>query len=898
MATIVGSDEILKKISSQVESQFPGFIREEGPQFVAFLKAYFEYMEQSGNSINASRSIRDNIDIDRTVDSFVEYFRKEFMINIPKETLADKRLLTKHIRDFYRTRGSQESYRFLFRAIFNKEIDFYYPGDDILRASDGRWVQEIRLRVGAPSNINPRSLEGKRIRGVSSGATAFVEDIVSTEALGLVVYDMTVRNISGTFTDGERIINVDNTNEFTTVNSQVGSIVDVDITDGGAFHNLGDSVEISGAGSTENATGTISEVNNRSAVTLKIVKAGSGYTRDNSRLIVTGGNGVAFEAKIESYTSQPIAGLSINTDLIGPMRNVRLDTPSFFVRRGANTARITNKLTGTVATSTVSNTITGTGTNFTTQLHVGDIVRIIGLANTARVHSITNATSFVSTFTPFQNVSGANAYIKLAGANISSRLVTALTFSNTALYSINAITIINPGKGYSSSLPTIRVVDDFIRNLNLSDGFGNIHGNNAIVLANNAPGSISKIRVTNFGSNFNKYDEASIRNLTQSNAVFIEGQSSAFANGSASTRYLNRKKTFSALGRAKPSGFISLPGRYIDTKGFLSWNNKLQDNDYYQEFSYVIRVSEMLNKYRSVIKSLVHPAGVKMFGDYVITASANVVVATIDEAPSIARGAVRESITATATETAIATYTGGMNVTESVTAAELESATFLANTARAESVTSTETVSSTFIANTSRSESVTSVDTPNATFIANTARVESITLTVTENGTYIANTSRSESVTSTSSENATFVANSQITESVTSVAVHQGQRFALMSGVYATVQYANTVIQAYSSAQIAPYAGIAIGAFDGTPRLVTSGSASARFANGALKANTGSISVGGIGSNLYIITNPGTPDATSTIYNVNAIFSNTAFTLRTNFLPTSANTRIWYSTGP
>ena len=736
---IVGADEIFKKISSQVESQFPGFIREEGPQFVAFLKAYFEYMEQNGKAINASRSLRDNQDIDRTVDSFVEYFRKQFMIDIPKDVLADKRLLTKHIRDFYRTRGSQESYRFLFRALFNKEIDFYYPGDDILRASDGRWVQETRLRVGSPSNINPRTLEGKRIRGIISGAVAFVEDIIATEALGLLVYDMTVRNVSGTFADGERVVNIDNTNEFTTVNSQVGSIVDINITDGGAYHTLGNSVEISGAGSTENATGVVTEVTNRSAVTLKIVKAGSGYTRDNSRLIVTGGNGVGFEAKIESYTSQPIAGLSINTDLIGPMRNVPLNTPSFFVRRGANTARITNKLTGTVATSSVSNTVTGTGTNFTAQLSVGDIVRIFGVANTARVHAITNATSFISTFTPFQTVSGANAYIKLAAANVSSRLVSALTFSNTALYSINAITLINPGRGYSTSLPTIRVVDDFIRNLNLSDGYGNIYGNNAIVLANNAPGTITKVRIINSGSNFNKYDDASVLNTTQSNAAFIEAQSSAFANGAASTRSLNRKKTFSAIGLPKPSGFVSFPGRYIDTKGFLSWNNKLQDNDYYQEFSYVIRVSEMLNKYRNVIKSLVHPAGVKLFGDYVISSTIPIDLAVIDEAPSVVRGAARESITAAATHSATAEYNTGMAVTETITATESQNGTFLANTSITESATFTAVESAVFTANTSISESVTS--------------------TVSENATFVANTSISESVTSISAEEVSLTAN-------------------------------------------------------------------------------------------------------------------------------------------
>ena len=892
---IVGTDEIFKKISSQVDSQFPGFIREEGPQFVAFLRAYFEYAEQNGNTINASRSIKDNQDIDRTVDSFVEYFRREFMINIPKDALADQRLLTKHIREFYRTRGSQESYRFLFRVIYGKEIDFYYPGDDILRASDGRWVQEIRLRVGAPSSIDPRSLEGKRIRGVNSGATAFVEDIIATEALGLLVYDMNVRNIAGAFADGERIINIDNPSEFTTVNSQVGSIVDIDVTDGGAFHTLGDNVIIDGAGSTEIATGTISEVTNRSAVTIKLAKAGSGYTKENTRLFISGGSGVGLAAKVESFTSQPIAGLSINTDFIGAMRNVRLDTPSFFVRTGANTSTVATKLTGVVATSSVSNTVTGTGTNFVTQLNVGDIVRIFGVANTARVHAITNATSFISTFTPFQSVSSANAYIGLAAANVSSTLVSALTFDSTALFSINAITLINPGRGYDSSLPTITIVDNFIRNLNIDDGFGNFQGNNAVVIANNAPGSISKIRLTSAGSNFNKYEDATIFNTSQSNAAIIESQSSSFANSSPSTRFLNRKRTFSAFGRARPSGFIAFPGRYIDTKGFLSWNNKLQDNFFYQEFSYVIRVSETLSKYRNIIKSLVHPAGVKLFGDFVVSSTANVNITIIDESPSVIRVARTEPITSTDVINATAVYNNGISVSESVISNDARSSTFVANTSITESVTSDDARSATFVANTSIGEPVTSVVSDNATFIANTSIGEPVTSVVAEVGTFVANTARVESVTSVVTENATFIANTARVESVSVVDAHQGQRFVLMTGVFAKVEFANTEIQSLAASEIQPYAAITVGTFDGTPRLVIGTAGPYAFANGALTANTGTINVGGIGSNLFIVPVGG---SNTTIFNVNAIFSNSAFSIRQNYIPTQANVQIYYSTGP
>ena len=129
---IIGAEETITKISSLVESQFPEFMREDGPRFVNFLKAYYEFMEQASTDngpmpIHAARSLPDYADIDRTLDQFVEEFRKQFMTSIPRNVQADKRLLSKYILDFYRTRGSQYSYETLFRALFDEDILFYYP---------------------------------------------------------------------------------------------------------------------------------------------------------------------------------------------------------------------------------------------------------------------------------------------------------------------------------------------------------------------------------------------------------------------------------------------------------------------------------------------------------------------------------------------------------------------------------------------------------------------------------------------------------------------------------------------------------------------------------------------------------------------------------------------------
>lgn len=61
------------------------------------------------------------------------------------------------------------------------------------------------------------------------------------------------------------------------------------------------------------------------------------------------------------------------------------------------------------------------------------------------------------------------------------------------------------------------------------------------------------------------------------------------------------------------------PGSFKNSRGFLSDVNKLQDNYYYQNYSYVIRSGIPSNNWMNVIKNTVHPAGMAVFSELVIT---------------------------------------------------------------------------------------------------------------------------------------------------------------------------------------------------------------------------------------------------------------------------------------
>lgn len=130
------------KPSIAVQRQIPQHIRENYPLFVEFIKAYYEYLED-----NQQVEIEKVRDIDTSLDKFINQFRGEISNGIPVDKAADKRMLIKHLREFYASRGSEASYKFIFKVLFNQDAQLYYPSAQILRVSDGKWNQDVSIFV-------------------------------------------------------------------------------------------------------------------------------------------------------------------------------------------------------------------------------------------------------------------------------------------------------------------------------------------------------------------------------------------------------------------------------------------------------------------------------------------------------------------------------------------------------------------------------------------------------------------------------------------------------------------------------------------------------------------------------------------------------------------------------
>lgn len=185
---------INEKVSQLVQSQLPEFISTEYTTFVAFVEAYYRFMEQDQSALELVQNARSYSDIDSTTSDFVKYFLTNYINDIPSSVLANKRMLVKRINDIYTSKGSNLSFKNLFRVLYDAEVDVFHPYETVLRPSDGIWEQRVSLRVsrlsGSADDIQDRVLRFQ-INNI-----VYEEPIVRVKELTTDLYEVFLKSTS------------------------------------------------------------------------------------------------------------------------------------------------------------------------------------------------------------------------------------------------------------------------------------------------------------------------------------------------------------------------------------------------------------------------------------------------------------------------------------------------------------------------------------------------------------------------------------------------------------------------------------------------------------------------------------------------------------------------------
>lgn len=159
----------MSKLSSSIQSQLSGTIRQSYPRFVEFLRAYYEWLENPDGPYYHIRNHLSFLDFEKSLEEYTDQMKKEYLVDIPESILGNPELFIKYAKQFNLSIGSQSSFNFVFNMLYGEDVELEFPKNDILRGSDGKWVDnEYKLFITASKSadrfLNKRIVQKREIK--------------------------------------------------------------------------------------------------------------------------------------------------------------------------------------------------------------------------------------------------------------------------------------------------------------------------------------------------------------------------------------------------------------------------------------------------------------------------------------------------------------------------------------------------------------------------------------------------------------------------------------------------------------------------------------------------------------------------------------------------------------
>ncbi len=449
-----------------VKDQLPEHIRDNDQyiNFHTFIKAYYEWMEETGKVTERTKNLLSYKDIDTTTEEFLDYFTNDFLPFFPKDTLLSKEEAVKVARQLYQTKGTPASYEFLFRILFNSDFEVFNTKEAVFKASAGTWYVSKSLKL-ASSNRNFLNTKNLRVFGLESKSIATIESAVLVgEKTEIFISD-----IQRLFESGEFIKIVDSNNQDVLFNGQiltakiVGQISQIKINSvkRGSLYQPGDPVVVYD-GMDDDTTGVgasaiVSETTRGSLQRINVVNGGFGYTlKPNTVVTVAGGGG----AKANVYALSNFL------------------PPSYTIVQGGSGYRVNDRVNYANAAFAYVTSVSGTGSitgiRYVPSVNAQAVVSLTATVQSSNVLAsgavITTASapgnaranvSYITTdvigFKDDVLIGNSNFFFaNMASANANTRMIDALSFSTLETSSIFSMIVDNGGGGIAS-IPTIEV---------------------------------------------------------------------------------------------------------------------------------------------------------------------------------------------------------------------------------------------------------------------------------------------------------------------------------------------------------------------------------------------------------------------------------------------------------
>jgi hypothetical protein len=627
------------------------------------------------NPVENLQQLLNYTDPDHTISDFLTQMKEEFLNTIPKNTHSsvDTRKLVKNIKSLYRAKGTSRAHKAFFRLLFNETSEVYTPVDDMLRVSDGKWSAQnfIRCTQTVPQALNDSlELVGQTITQANNPsdddvnlATAIVETVTKYRegTVEIIEVEINPETTTGIFVTGQVISGTSNLDEEVTVKmTSSQGLSTTTITNDGSTLTVGDEatlsggagaggrvqvLDISGAGVSEvivNAAG----INYQEGDTLtfssgtaeaKVSIVGGGFAPE------TGSVDIHVELETGTITGTGSGDLLLETYADGTEHKF-LDSASQMVENEVKIALEGNGGygTGSILSEEDGGLETSERYYIVNQTHKEDVPYDMEDADHIVQEDRTqndglyvgrklvqeNSTGS-GDITDIRMIASGGGYTTLPTATISGDRFISLedaTSSETAPYS--RILFEDGGRVLSdesypaTSATVIPFGDDIGRATSLNIVEHGINYTSAPTIAfphyailKTASGAISAAETftTNIsGATGTVVDyTAPLLKYTATTSALEVGDTVTFS--SAETAVV--AKSDPLTGTLAIATSITTDGKYVNQDGHISeGSKKIQDSLYYQDYSYVVKVSESINKWRDALKRAVHPSGFYVTG--------------------------------------------------------------------------------------------------------------------------------------------------------------------------------------------------------------------------------------------------------------------------------------------
>ena len=528
------------------------------------------------NPVQNIQQLLEYADVDNTVYSFLDKFRDSFMEAIPN-TVADglsKRKLIKNIKDMYSAKGTEKGHKLFFRILFDEEASIIYPRDNLLRPSDGRWSTDKVIRIVETGTSDFNNAIGEKITGGTSGATALIATVIKFRegATQIAELNLDANSVTGTFVAGEVGTTID-TNLDLEISGEIKSIVvEGTVSRGGAYYNTADPVRVTGGSGNNAATARVESAGAGSIDEIVIESGGTGYTAgEELRFNVDNTEGKDVRAKIavvgggfilEQATS-PDHFISENGDLI-------VTEDRFYINQEETVGELDHLVMEDGGQIVIE---TQTFTDLSVASQAGEITKI---------EMINKGNGFLQLPLVQDSATTTGTGASLFAASTQTPMVG----------HVEGVSITNFGLDYASA-PTFTLN----RNMLVKNVSGSFTAGDTLTSHSGT------VVVFNPTTNILEID---------SSVDFNQGDTITSITGATAT--VHQSTPASATSRIGTVG--QTVGSFVDDKGKASESEmKIQDSNYYQDYSYVVRIGQSINEWRESVRRSVHPAGWNVFGE-------------------------------------------------------------------------------------------------------------------------------------------------------------------------------------------------------------------------------------------------------------------------------------------